>query len=121
MDGSIERNWPSGAASADGMLLQAELRQHAAGEFSMAAGRGGGGRDALADELRQHAAGEISMAAAQANLVMEEQAQVLASPGATLVGVHDGHDGPDASRFLRSSLCPHVQRMPTMQRRAGTE
>ncbi|KAK1616188.1 hypothetical protein QYE76_021705 [Lolium multiflorum] len=65
--------------------------------------------------------GEISMAAAQADLVMEDQAQVLASPGATLVGVHDG---PDASRFLRSRLFPHVQRMPNLpsilrQGRAG--
>jgi pyruvate dehydrogenase phosphatase len=77
-------HWPPGAAAADGMLWQAELRPHAAGEFSMAA--------------------------AQANLAMEDQAQVLASPAATLVGVYDGHGGADASRFLRSRLFPHVQR-----------
>ena len=77
-------HWPPGAAAADGMLWQTELRPHAAGEFSMAA--------------------------AQANLIMEDQAQVLASPAATLVGVYDGHGGPDASQFLRSSLFPHVQR-----------
>jgi pyruvate dehydrogenase phosphatase len=77
-------HWPPGAAAADGMLWQTELRPHAAGEFSMAA--------------------------AQANLTMEDQAQVLASPSATLVGVYDGHGGVDASRFLRSQLFPHVQR-----------
>ena len=77
-------HWPPGAAAADEMLWQTELRPHAAGEFSMAA--------------------------AQANLVMEDQAQVLASPADTLVGVYDGHGGPDASRFLRSRLFPHVQR-----------
>lgn len=54
------------------------------------------------------------MAAAQANLIMEDQAQVLASPSATLVGVYDGHGGPDASRFLRSALFPHVQRTSAM-------
>jgi pyruvate dehydrogenase phosphatase len=77
-------HWSPGAAAADGMLWQTELRPHAAGEFSMAA--------------------------AQANVAMEDQAQVLASPAATLVGVYDGHGGPDASRFLRSSLFPHVER-----------
>lgn len=77
-------HWPPGAAAADGMLWQTELRPHAAGEFSMAA--------------------------AQANLAMEDQAQVLASPAATLVGIYDGHGGADASRFLRSRLFPHVQR-----------
>uniref|UniRef100_A0A0E0AF64 protein-serine/threonine phosphatase n=1 Tax=Oryza glumipatula TaxID=40148 RepID=A0A0E0AF64_9ORYZ len=67
-----------------------------------------GGRDELTwqAELTAHAAGEFSMAAAQANAVMEDQAQVMASPGATLVGVYDGHGGPDASRFLRSRLFP---------------
>jgi len=77
-------HWPPSAAAADGMLWQTELRPHAAGEFSMAA--------------------------AQANLAMEDQAQVLASPSDTLVGVYDGHGGADASRFLRSRLFPHVQR-----------
>jgi pyruvate dehydrogenase phosphatase len=77
-------HWPPGAAAADGMLWQSELRPHAAGEFSIAA--------------------------VQANVPMEDQAQVLASPAATLVGVYDGHGGPDASRFLRSRLFPYVQR-----------
>jgi hypothetical protein len=62
-------------------------------------------------ELRPHAAGEFSMATAQANLVMEDQAQVLASPATTLVSVYDGHARPHTSRFLRSSLFLHVQRM----------
>ncbi|PWZ53039.1 putative protein phosphatase 2C 34 [Zea mays] len=88
-------HWPPGAAAADGMLWQTELRPHAAGEFSMAA--------------------------AQANLTMEDQAQVLASPSATLVGVYDGHGGVDASRFLRSRLFPHVQRFAREQGGISTE
>ncbi|RCV40774.1 hypothetical protein SEVIR_9G080700v4 [Setaria viridis] len=88
-------HWPPGAAAADGMLWQTELRPHAAGEFSMAA--------------------------AQANVAMEDQAQVLASPSATLVGVYDGHGGVDASRFLRSRLFPHVQRFATEQGGMSTE
>uniref|UniRef100_A0A0D9WUT8 protein-serine/threonine phosphatase n=1 Tax=Leersia perrieri TaxID=77586 RepID=A0A0D9WUT8_9ORYZ len=51
-------------------------------------------------ELRPHATGEFSMAAAQANTEMEDQAQVMSSPDATLVGVYDGHGGPDASRLF---------------------
>ena len=86
-------HWPPGAAAADGMLWQTELRPHAAGEFSMAA--------------------------AQANLAMEDQAQVLASPAATLVGGYDGHGGADASRFLRSRLFPHVQRTPSLSLSLG--
>uniref|UniRef100_J3MI52 protein-serine/threonine phosphatase n=1 Tax=Oryza brachyantha TaxID=4533 RepID=J3MI52_ORYBR len=62
-------------------------------------------------ELRPHAAGEFSMAAAQANAEMEDQAQVMPSPEATLVGVYDGHGGPDASRFLRSRLFPLVHEL----------
>ncbi|KAF0915082.1 hypothetical protein E2562_033197 [Oryza meyeriana var. granulata] len=88
-------HWPPGAAAADGMLWQTELRPHAAGEFSMAA--------------------------AQANLAMEDQAQVLASPSATLVGVYDGHGGADASRFLRSRLFPHIQRFEKEQGGMSTE
>ncbi|RLN17414.1 putative protein phosphatase 2C 34 [Panicum miliaceum] len=88
-------HWPPSAAAADGMLWQTELRPHAAGEFSMAA--------------------------AQANLAMEDQAQVLASPSDTLVGVYDGHGGADASRFLRSRLFPHVQRFATEQGGMSTE
>ncbi|XP_062212481.1 probable protein phosphatase 2C 34 [Phragmites australis] len=88
--------WPPGAAAAaDGMLWETELRPHAAGEFSMAA--------------------------AQANVTMEDQAQVLASPSTTLVGVYDGHGGPDASRFLRSRLFPHVERFAMEQGGMSTE
>ncbi|KAK3149264.1 hypothetical protein QOZ80_3AG0215060 [Eleusine coracana subsp. coracana] len=88
-------HWPPGAAAADGMLWQTELRPHAAGEFSMAA--------------------------VQANVAMEDQVQVLASPSATLVGIYDGHGGPDASRFLRSRLFPHVQRCAKEQGGMSTE
>ena len=76
-------HWPPSAAAADGMLWQTELRPHAAGEFSMAA--------------------------AQANLAMEDQAQVLASPSDTLVGVYDGHGGPEAARFVNRRLFSLIQ------------
>jgi pyruvate dehydrogenase phosphatase len=52
---------------------------------------------------------------------MEDQAQVLASPSDTLVGVYDGHGGADASRFLRSRLFPHVQRFAMEQGGMSTE
>ena len=66
----------------------------------------------LNDILSPYLKAIFQLSFAQANLIMEDQAQVLASPAATLVGVYDGHGGPDASRFLRSSLFPHVQRTP---------
>jgi hypothetical protein len=57
-------------------------------------------------ELHPHAAGEFSMATALANLVMEDQAQVLASPAATLVSVYDGHGRPQAPHLPVPPLQP---------------
>uniref|UniRef100_A0A0E0LGC7 protein-serine/threonine phosphatase n=1 Tax=Oryza punctata TaxID=4537 RepID=A0A0E0LGC7_ORYPU len=85
-----------------------------------AAARGGQDELTWQAELTAHAAGEFSMAAAQANAVMEDQAQVMASPGATLVGIYDGHGGPDASRFLRSRLFPLVHEFAA-ERRGGVD
>uniref|UniRef100_A0A7N0TX92 protein-serine/threonine phosphatase n=2 Tax=Kalanchoe fedtschenkoi TaxID=63787 RepID=A0A7N0TX92_KALFE len=58
--------------------------------------------------LGPHACGEYSIAVAQANSVLEDQSQVVASPSATFVGVYDGHGGPEASRFVRKHLVPHI-------------
>ena len=71
---------------------------------------GGGGGDGLLwhMELKPHASGDFSIAVAQANTALEDQGQVLTSPSATLVGVYDGHGGPEASRFVNSRLFPHL-------------
>ncbi|XP_078435577.1 protein phosphatase 2C family protein isoform X2 [Wolffia australiana] len=67
------------------------------------------------DDLKRHATGEISIAAVQANRLLEDQAQVCASPHATYVGVYDGHGGPEASRFIRSHLFGHLKRFALEQ------
>ncbi|RYQ80833.1 hypothetical protein Ahy_Scaffold1g106969 isoform B [Arachis hypogaea] len=70
-------------------------------------GLGGGNYDdeLLWDlELKPHTAGEYSIAVVQANSSLEDQAQVFTSPFATLVGVYDGHGGPEASRFITNHL-----------------
>ncbi|CAN6313659.1 unnamed protein product [Urochloa humidicola] len=77
-------------------------------------GRGGGGRgvaDGLVWDvpLKAHASGDYSIAVAQANESLEDQAQVLAAPGATLVGVYDGHGGPEAARFVNRRLFSLIQ------------
>ncbi|KAJ6810801.1 putative protein phosphatase 2C 78 [Iris pallida] len=59
-------------------------------------------------KLRPHPYGDFSIAVAQANSSLEDQAQVFASPLATLIGVYDGHGGPEASRFLKSRLFAHL-------------
>lgn len=75
-------------------------------------GGGGGGGDGLLwhTDLKPHACGDFSIAVVQANHALEDQGQVVASPSATYVGVYDGHGGPDASRFVRSRLFPHLHR-----------
>ncbi|OEL21024.1 putative protein phosphatase 2C 29 [Dichanthelium oligosanthes] len=77
-------------------------------------GGGGGGRgvaDGLVWDvpLKAHASGDYSIAVAQANEALEDQAQVLAAPGATLVGVYDGHGGPEAARFVNRRLFSLIQ------------
>jgi hypothetical protein len=72
------------------------------------AGRGAAATDGT---LWPHAAGEFSMAAAQANLVMEDQAQVLASTAATLVERTTATAGPTPPGS--SAPTSSVQRTPT--------
>lgn len=78
---------------------------------------GGGGGDGLLwhMELKPHASGDFSIAVAQANTALEDQGQVLTSPSATLVGVYDGHGGPEASRFVNSRLFPHLHKFASEQ------
>lgn len=59
--------------------------------------------------LKAHASGDYSIAVAQANESLEDQAQVLAAPAATLVGVFDGHGGPEAARFVNRRIFSHIQ------------
>ncbi|KAH0936053.1 hypothetical protein HID58_013170 [Brassica napus] len=61
-------------------------------------------------ELRPHAGGEYSIAVVQANSRLEDQSQVFTSSSATYVGVHDGHGGPEASRFVNRHLFPHIHK-----------
>ncbi|KAL6636579.1 hypothetical protein ACP70R_024151 [Stipagrostis hirtigluma subsp. patula] len=74
---------------------------------SAAAGDGSEGRDGLLwwrDLARCHA-GEVSVAVAQANQVLEDQCRLESAPPlGTVVGVFDGHAGPDAARFA----CDHL-------------
>ncbi|KAL6645068.1 hypothetical protein ACP70R_016676 [Stipagrostis hirtigluma subsp. patula] len=59
--------------------------------------------------LKAHASGDYSVAVAQANERLEDQAQVHAAPAATLVGVYDGHGGPEAARFVNARLFSLIQ------------
>ncbi|KAK9147077.1 hypothetical protein Sjap_006980 [Stephania japonica] len=53
--------------------------------------------------------GEFSMAVVQANQVLEDQSQIESGPFGTLVGVYDGHGGPDAARYVCDHLFRHFQ------------
>ncbi|KAL5218741.1 hypothetical protein ABZP36_019425 [Zizania latifolia] len=78
-------------------------------------GGGGGGGGSVADglvwdvALKAHASGDYSVAVAQANEALEDQAQVVAAPAVTLVGVYDGHGGPEAARFVNKRLFSLIQ------------
>ncbi|XP_052148672.1 probable protein phosphatase 2C 29 [Oryza glaberrima] len=78
-------------------------------------GGGGGGGGSVGDglvwdvALKAHASGDYSVAVAQANEALEDQAQVFVSPAATLVGVYDGHGGPEAARFVNKRLFSLIQ------------
>ncbi|KAF8098384.1 hypothetical protein N665_0268s0053 [Sinapis alba] len=61
-------------------------------------------------ELRPHAGGEYSIAVVQANSRLEDQSQVFTSSSATYIGVHDGHGGPEASRFVNRHLFPYIHK-----------
>ncbi|TVU48002.1 hypothetical protein EJB05_07621, partial [Eragrostis curvula] len=82
-------------------------------------GGGGAGSGSAADglvwdvALKAHALGDYSVAVAQANEELEDQAQVLAAPSATLVGVYDGHGGTEAARFVNARLFSLIQEFAT--------
>ncbi|CAH8329422.1 unnamed protein product [Eruca vesicaria subsp. sativa] len=61
-------------------------------------------------ELRPHAGGEYSIAVVQANSRLEDQSQVFTSSSATYIGVHDGHGGPEASRFVNRHLFAYIHK-----------
>lgn len=73
---------------------------------------GGNGDDLLWHmDLKPHATGDYSVAVVQANSLLEDQGQVFTTPGATYVGVYDGHGGPQASRFINNNLFPQLQKL----------
>ncbi|KAL8166558.1 hypothetical protein V2J09_008057 [Rumex salicifolius] len=75
------------------------------------------GRDGLLwhMDLKPHASGDFSIAVVQANSSLEDQTQVFTSPSATVVGVYDGHGGPEASRFANSKLIPLLNKYASEQ------
>ncbi|WCJ31351.1 Protein phosphatase 2C family protein [Euphorbia peplus] len=72
----------------------------------------GGGRDELLwhTDLKPYALGDYSIAVVQANSLLEDQAQVFASPSSTFFGVYDGHGGPQAARFIAHNLFPFLHK-----------
>lgn len=70
-----------------------------------------GQQDALLwhKDLTQYATGDFSIAVVQANALLEDQSQVKVGPHGTLIGVYDGHGGPEASRFITNSLFPKIE------------
>jgi hypothetical protein len=64
------------------------------------------------DGLHNVLDGDLSMAVVQANTSLEDQCQVKAGPFATLVGIYDGHGGPDAARFIAHRLFPKIEGPP---------
>ncbi|CAD6215309.1 unnamed protein product [Miscanthus lutarioriparius] len=70
------------------------------------------GRDGLLwwRDLARCLAGDVSVAVAQANQVLEDQCRLdSAPPLGTVVGVFDGHGGPDAARFACDHLVPNLR------------
>ncbi|KAD5508593.1 hypothetical protein E3N88_16296 [Mikania micrantha] len=69
-------------------------------------------------DLGFHINGEFSMASIQANNLLEDQTQVESGalgssnlgPHGTLVGVYDGHGGPEASRFVNDRLFAYLKK-----------
>ncbi|CAJ1978101.1 unnamed protein product [Sphenostylis stenocarpa] len=60
-------------------------------------------------DIGRFAAGDFSMAVVQANQVLEDQSQIESGPFGTFVGVYDGHDGPDCSRYVCDNLFCNLQ------------
>uniref|UniRef100_A0A804M6T1 protein-serine/threonine phosphatase n=1 Tax=Zea mays TaxID=4577 RepID=A0A804M6T1_MAIZE len=84
----------------------------AAASSSASSGDDSEGRDGLLwwrDLARCHA-GDVSVAVAQANQVLEDQCRLDSAPSiGTVVGVFDGHGGPDAARFACDHLVPNLR------------
>ncbi|KAI5059511.1 hypothetical protein GOP47_0026167 [Adiantum capillus-veneris] len=60
-------------------------------------------------DLTQYATGDFSIAVVQANARLEDQTQVKVGPYGTIIGVYDGHGGPEASRFITNHLFPKIE------------
>lgn len=65
-----------------------------------------------------HVGGEFSMAVIQANNLLEDYSQLESGPMSSLesgpqgtfVGIHDGHGGPEAARFVNNCLFDHIRK-----------
>ncbi|KAI5066930.1 hypothetical protein GOP47_0017458 [Adiantum capillus-veneris] len=70
-----------------------------------------GNQDALLwyKDLTQYTSGDFSIAVVQANQLLEDQSQVKVGPYGTLIGIYDGHGGPEASRFITNHLFPKIE------------
>lgn len=62
------------------------------------------------NDIGQHACGEFSMAVVQANQLLEDYSQVESGSFGTLVGIYDGHGGPEAACFIKNTLFSHLKR-----------
>ncbi|KAJ4825239.1 hypothetical protein Tsubulata_039372 [Turnera subulata] len=60
-------------------------------------------------DFGKYGSGEFSMAVVQANQVLEDQSQIESGPLGTLVGVYDGHGGPEAARYVCDHLFTNFQ------------
>ncbi|PPS06855.1 hypothetical protein GOBAR_AA13795 [Gossypium barbadense] len=89
------------------------------GENSSSGGVGNGRVDGLLwyEDSGEHVAGEFSMAVIQANNLLEDHSQLesgpissfKSGPHGTLVGIYDGHGGPETARFINKHLFGHIK------------
>lgn len=93
------------------------------GENSSRGGVGNGRVDGLLwyEDSGEHVAGEFSMAVIQANNLLEDHSQLesgpissfKSGPHGTLVGIYDGHGGPETARFINKHLFGHIKKFTT--------
>ncbi|KAH7314858.1 hypothetical protein KP509_21G024400 [Ceratopteris richardii] len=67
------------------------------------------------ENIRRHAHGKYSMAVVQANPLLEDQGQVQSGPWGTFIGIYDGHNGPDVSRYISQHLFSHLSRFASQK------